>query len=351
MATIAAVNVVLDAKTGAFNRKMSQAQGTMSKMANSAKNLGRVYQLAIAAGAVMATKATFQLASSVEETGSKFRTVFGDSADAVDEFIDSFGVLAGLSDTQARGIISTTGAIAQGMGFAQDASAKFSAEIVTLAGDMASFNNVPIEQTSRAITSALTGERESLKTLGIVINQAEVDARALAIAQANGAETATAQHKAMATLELVTQRAGSAVGDLERTQDSAANRARALTAEIQNMKEAMAQALLPIFAAVLRGGLHLFNQLKLGYMRFKAQWAEWPVFWHGLPFLGDPDSLQPAQENLARLQGEFDEFFAHVQEGAERSIDMSMFGEGGEGGGGGGAAGVMKAVVMIMVKF
>ena len=344
MATIAAVNVVLDAKTGAFNRKMSQAQGTMSKMANSAKNLGRVYQLAIAAGAVMATKATFQLASSVEETGSKFRTVFGDSADAVDEFIDSFGVLAGLSDTQARGIISTTGAIAQGMGFAQDASAKFSAEIVTLAGDMASFNNVPIEQTSRAITSALTGERESLKTLGIVINQAEVDARALAIAQANGAETATAQHKAMATLELVTQRAGSAVGDLERTQDSAANRARALTAEIQNMKEAMAQALLPIFAAVLRGGLHLFNQLKLGYMRFKAQWAEWPVFWHGLPFLGDPDSLQPAQENLARLQGEFDEFFAHVQEGAERSIDMSMFGEGGAGGGGGGAAGVIKAV-------
>lgn len=344
MATIAAVNVVLDAKTGAFNRKMSQAQGTVKRMAASAKNLGGMYKAAIAAGAVMATRATFQLASAVEETGSKFRTVFGDSADAVDEFIDSFGVLAGLSDTQARGIISTTGAIAQGMGFAQDASARFSAEIVTLAGDMASFNNVPIEQTSRAITSALTGEREALKTLGIVINQAEVDARALAIAQASGAEAATAQHKAMATLELVTERAGSAVGDLERTQDSAANRARALSAEIQNLKESLARSLLPVFAAALRGTQRLFDGIKLGFLQMKVDAAQWTLLWHKIPLLGDPESAKIAEENLARAQTAYDEFMAHVRDNAARQIDMSMFGEGGEGGGGGGAAGVIKAV-------
>ena len=162
MATIAAVNVVLDAKTGAFSRKMAKAQKTVKRMEGSIKSLKGLYTGVLVAGAVMATRATFQLASAVEETGSKFKTVFGESAEAVDEFIDSFGVLAGLSDTQARGIISTTGAIAQGMGFAQDASAKFSAEIVTLAGDLASFNNVPIEQTARAITSALTGEKEAL---------------------------------------------------------------------------------------------------------------------------------------------------------------------------------------------
>jgi len=193
----------------------------------------------------LAAKRVFDIGSAVEETGSKFRAVFGASTREVQAFIDEFGTLAGLSQTQAREITATTGAIVQGMGFAQRASAQFSNEVVRLAGDLASFNNIPIAETSRAIQSALTGERESLKRLGIVILETDVQKRAMRMTSKELAAQLTQQEKATATLQLVTERAGVAVGDLERTQDSAANQARALGAEIENLKESIATAMLP----------------------------------------------------------------------------------------------------------
>jgi hypothetical protein len=43
-----------------------------------------------------------------------------------------------------------------------------------LAIDVASFNNVSDDQAVKAFTSALSGEREALKSLGIVISEADV---------------------------------------------------------------------------------------------------------------------------------------------------------------------------------
>jgi hypothetical protein len=54
-----------------------------------------------------------------------------------------------------------------------------SVALTQLAIDVASFNNVSDEQAVRAFTSALTGEREALKSLGIVIQEADVKQEAL----------------------------------------------------------------------------------------------------------------------------------------------------------------------------
>ncbi|MEM7416790.1 MAG: hypothetical protein AAF389_14890 [Gemmatimonadota bacterium] len=219
--------------------------------------------LAGAAGFGYLSKQAFELGSSVEETQSKFNTVFGDSTQAVQGFIDSYGTIAGLSDQQAQAVLSTTGSIVQGLGFAQQASAEMSVSAVQLAGDLSSFNNVPIEETSRAIQAALTGEREQLKRLGIVLREADVQQRALANSGKANASALTDQEKATATLQLITERAGVAVGDLARTQDSAANQARALGAEIQNLKEEFAVALLPIFRQAVDWTLKFIGGIKL----------------------------------------------------------------------------------------
>ena len=59
------------------------------------------------------------------------------------------------------------------------------------------------------------------------------------------------EQKAMATLALITERAGVQVGDLTRTQDSAANKARQLAARLRNFRDEAAQALLPILERIL----------------------------------------------------------------------------------------------------
>jgi len=101
------------------------------------------------------------------------------------------------------------------------------------------------------ITTALTGERESLKQLGIVVQETEVQQRAMANTGKTVATSLTQQEKATATLELITAKAGKAVGDLARTQESAANQAKRIRAEFQTIAEDFASRMLPALAQML----------------------------------------------------------------------------------------------------
>ena len=195
----------------------------------------------------------FRLGTAVEEQASKFSTVFGPAARGLDQELEGIANMMGLTQTEARGLTSTVGAVVQGMGFGQQASADFSAEILKLSGDLVSFSNVEggTEQVTRALTSALTGEREALKTLGIVITEEDVKQRQAQRSAEGHADALTRQGKATATLELITERAGVAIGDLERTQDSTANTARRVSAELREQAETFAQMLLPTFGFVL----------------------------------------------------------------------------------------------------
>jgi hypothetical protein len=198
------------------------------------------------------TQEMFNLGAEVVETGSKFVTVFGrEAADALDSFIERFRTMAGLTRTQAREFLATSGAIVQGMGASRDAAAGFSERVLRLAGDLQSFNNVPIEQTFAALRSGLTGEAEPLKRFGIILKEADVQARALLDTNKTSADQLNELERAQARLNLIYEKAGVAVGDLERTQDSQANTARRVTTRLRQLREEIAFQLLPIFSIFL----------------------------------------------------------------------------------------------------
>src|SRR5690606_23430440 len=215
----------IQALTEEKRRLEVQTEKTGSKVTGSLKKIGRAAKLwiaGLAVGAFVALRKALGVAQTVEETASKFETVLGPSVGEANKFLKENARLMGLSDTQGKELIATTAAIAQGMDFSGSKAASFAMEIVKLAGDLQSFNDVPIERTHRAITAALTGEREALKTLGIVIRETDVQERALADTGKRVAEDLTDQERATATLALITEKAGVAVGDLERTQHDAA---------------------------------------------------------------------------------------------------------------------------------
>lgn len=195
--------------------------------------------------------AAYELGTAVEETGSKFNTTFGDAAADVDAFLDTFANVAGLTKTEGREITATLASIAQGFGLSKAESAAFSAEAVKLAGDLASFNNVGIEEAVASIQSGLVGEIEPLRKFGINLSAAEVEARALADTGKDTADSLTDQDKILARLALAYQKAGVQVGDLERTQDSTANTARRLSAQFREQREDLAASLIPAYALAL----------------------------------------------------------------------------------------------------
>jgi hypothetical protein len=166
-------------------------------------------------------------------------------SDQVDQFNMRWGRLAGLSKNNAREMTATAGAIVQGMGASEQASAGFAQRMLTLSGDLTSFHNVPIADTFTAIKAALAGSWEPLDRFGIVIRQDDVNLRALADTGKRSAGELTALDKAMAALTLASERAGPAIGDLNRTAGSNGNMVRQLQADYQNWKESLAKDITP----------------------------------------------------------------------------------------------------------
>jgi len=260
---ISEMNVKLTASTSGFAKAMDKAGGKVKKFKAGAAKVGAALGsmatgVGLAAAGIAAvawpTKMLFDLGASIAETGSKFNTVFGSEAAAeVSAFLDNFANKAGLTTNEAKGLVATAGAITQGLGFTQKASGETAIAMTKLAGDLSSFNNIPTAETMHAISSALTGEREQLKALGIVVQEADVQAKAFAMTGKTVAKNLTQQEKATATLALITEKAGVAVGDLNRTQGSAANVAKRLVAGFKEIRDAISTALMPAFSEILSG--------------------------------------------------------------------------------------------------
>ena len=118
------------------------------------------------------------------------------------------------------------GDMATSMGYSQDAAAQMSMALVNLAADLASFKNIGIDQASTALKSIFTGETESLKELGVVMTQANLEAYALAEGYTT-AYTAMDQAQQVAVrYQYVLANTQNAQGDFARTSDSTANQLR-----------------------------------------------------------------------------------------------------------------------------
>ncbi len=254
MARKVRIELVLDAKgvvTGV--RKLDESfddldQG-VKKTSGALKGfkaiLGAAFLVAAARQVARFAARMFELGSSVEETGSKFNTVFGEMSGSMDEFGESFANMAGLTKREFEDIASVTASILQGLGADLATSAAETQRVLTLAADLASFNNVSIQEAFAAIRSGLVGESEPLKRFGIVLTEAETKLRALNTTGKQSEKQLSNLEKAQARLNIIFANAGVAIGDLDRTQTSAANEARKFNAIVRETEEILAAALLP----------------------------------------------------------------------------------------------------------
>ncbi|MEM6286643.1 MAG: hypothetical protein AAF845_05760 [Bacteroidota bacterium] len=241
--------------------------------------LGGYIRGLVAAAAIAAlttySRRLFDLGTTAEEVSSKFSAVMGPAAAKLDDDLRELANRAGLTQTEIRGLAATTGAIAQGLGQTQEQSAATALEVQRLAGDITSFSNVTggAVEVTEAINSAIVGERERLKSLGIVLRETDVQQRQAQLAAEGHEGALTDQGKVTATLQLITEKAGVAIGDLERTQDSTANTARRLSAEVREQEERFARLNTVTFNFVLGALADLIRENEVAGRSFAERLA------------------------------------------------------------------------------
>lgn len=246
--------------------------------------------LAIAGRKIFEIGASFvNAASDANEAASAFNTTFGPAVANLSDELGDFATMAGLSTGQMQQLLSVTGNFTVGLGATQDEAAELSSRVVRLAADVNSLRNVEGGTTRviNALNSALAGETEALKQVIGPISAAEITTRALADTGKTAADELTRLERANATLSLSYERAGVAVGDLERTQDSFANQSRALQAELQNMREEVGAELIPALQGMLPTIRDLIPALKdaalAGVAIFEAMEPLISLFGRNLP--------------------------------------------------------------------
>jgi len=166
--------------------------------------------------------------SDLEEITSKFNVVFAWVEKEAQVAFNAMADAVWRSRLQLIEFWGNLGDVLKPMWFTTEEALKLSTNMTKLAIDVASFNNVSDAQAVNAFRSALTWEREALKTLWIVISEADLKTEAYTSWIAKQGATLTKQQKTLATYNLLLANTADAQGDAVRTAWSFANELKRL---------------------------------------------------------------------------------------------------------------------------
>ena len=206
----------------------------------------------VAVGTAMALKPMIDKAASMEESLSKNRVVFGESAKAVEAFAETSLHAFGVTERAALEATGVIGTLGSALGMTEADSASMATTLVGLAGDMSSFNDATVEETLTAIQAGLRGEAEPLRRFGVLLDAATLKAKALEKGIITSTKDAlTPQAKALAAYEVILEQTNIQMGDFTRTADSATNQSKLLAGEWDKIQTEIGTALLPAFTSIV----------------------------------------------------------------------------------------------------
>lgn len=241
-----------------FSKLGNQIEKSMDRASNSTEKLdnalvkmargavGGVAFREIAQFSMSMVKSTAQLEDTIAAAG----VTFGEYSDQIEEFAKSAARNFGISKVAALDAANQFAALGKSAGLTGEELAGFSTEMVSLAGDMASFRGTSVEDAIMAIGSGLRGEQEPLRRFGVLLDDATLRARAMAMGIYEGTGTLSAQQKVLAAQAEILAQTSDAQGDFARTADSTANSLKTAAAEMENAKAAAGEALAPALTAV-----------------------------------------------------------------------------------------------------
>ena len=224
--------------TAEINQKMS----TLSKATKAAGIATAAYFSA--KPIVDFAKQSILAASDLEESIAKVNTVFGTNSNQIRDWAKDAVENLGATEQQALEAAGTFGNLFTAFGVGNDEATEMSMTLVQLATDLASFNNTSVEQAITALRSGLSGETEPLKRYGVALNQAAIEAEAMALGLYDGRGAIDQAAKSMGIYQLVMRQTSTAQGDFERTGDGLANQMRKLDAQIEETKTAFGEGFL-----------------------------------------------------------------------------------------------------------
>ena len=248
----------LSANPDALNRDLKKADSKIKRFANGAKNiLGSALKagmigagIAIAAGIGILTKSVFE-AADAGEAMAKFSATFGDAAGFLIDDLDELAEMTGRSRYELRASAADFGAVTKALGFTESGAADMSSAALKMAVDLGAFHNLPTEDVAKRIRKALTGETESMKELGVVVNANRIKQELLNMGYEDNLATIDETVKAQAIFNIIQRQTTDAVGIARAESSTFTGQVVALKAAWSDFMVDVGSQLLPMLTPLL----------------------------------------------------------------------------------------------------
>ncbi len=205
----------------------------------------------------------FALTKQMQGDAVRSSTVFGNELGYVKEQGDKVAAQMGLTTREYTALAAATADLLIPLGFQRDQSAKMAVDLQGLTGalDEWTAGQIGAKGVSDILTKAMLGENEGLKQLGIAIQMDSKEFKDLVKVHEKVTGTTNAQAKAMATLELITQKSADAQAAYTQEGNKLLRLQKSMSVWWKNLKEGVVEYLSASKAELLTDQRNKVNTL------------------------------------------------------------------------------------------
>lgn len=185
------------------------------------------------------------------EATDLFHNAMGNLSGEADTLISKMQGLLGVDPTKAMTYMATIQSLGTSFGLASDKAYVLSKNLTQLAYDEGSYWNKDVAETFTAMSSAISGEIEPIRRLGIDLTQARLQQELLALGFNKQVSSLSQADKAVLRYIAIMKQTANVQGNLAQTIQSPANQIKILKAQLDMLAKSVGSLLYPALKAIL----------------------------------------------------------------------------------------------------
>lgn len=185
------------------------------------------------------------------EATDLFHNAMGNLSGEADTLIGKMQGLLGVDPTKAMTYMATIQSLGTSFGLASDKAYILSKNLTQLAYDEGSYWNKNVAETFTAMSSAISGEIEPIRRLGIDLSQARLQQELLALGFNKQVSSLSQADKAVLRYIAIMKQTANVQGNLAQTIQSPANQIKILKAQLDMLAKSVGSLLYPAMKSIL----------------------------------------------------------------------------------------------------
>ena len=185
------------------------------------------------------------------EATDLFHNAMGNLSGEADTLISKMQGLLGVDPTKAMTYMATIQSLGTSFGLTSDKAYILSKNLTQLAYDEGSYWNKNVAETFTAMSSAISGEIEPIRRLGIDLSQARLQQELLALGFNKQVSSLSQADKAVLRYIAIMKQTANVQGNLAQTIQSPANQIKILKAQLDMLAKSVGSLLYPAMKSIL----------------------------------------------------------------------------------------------------